>query len=109
MSRSAKRAGGGARKKSRRASLLWIAASALVIIVLIVQEQVALLYVLATLSVAALLTVVALSDLRGARDAPAEPAPFDDAAAIADGAAKAAPATSFGQTAPRRARTRQRR
>ena len=69
--------------KSRR-SLIWVAVSALVIIVLLYLEQLALIYVLATLSVAALLTVVGFADLRGARQPADGPAPRDDSAAIAD-------------------------
>lgn len=85
MSRNAARATARPRQKSRR-SLIWVAASALVIIVLLYLEQIALLYVLATLSIGALLTVVAFADLRGARQpASAGPAPHDDSAAIADG------------------------
>ena len=85
MSRNAAKAGTRPRQKSRR-SLLWVALSALVILILLYLEQIALLYVLATLSVAALLTVVAFADLRAARQQPAgAPNPPDDSAAIADG------------------------
>jgi len=70
-------------KKSRRGGLIWSLAVLLVIIVLLATEQVALLYVLATLSISALLTIVALSSFGEARVA-TEPVPFDDAAAIAD-------------------------
>ncbi len=73
-----------ARKRRRRMTLLWIAIVGLVIILLLRYEQIALLYVLATLSVAALLIIVSLSDLSGARKAAAEAAPFDDSAAIGD-------------------------
>lgn len=87
MSRNANRtAPPRARKKSRKSlyiSLVFVA----VIIALLWQEQVALLYVLATLSVAGLLAVVAMADLHGARRTAAGPAPFDDSAAIADGTA----------------------
>jgi hypothetical protein len=75
-----------AQKHRRRNTILWILAVVAVVIGLLAKEQIALLYVLATLSVAALLIVVAWSDLGGARAvATGEPAPFDDAAAIADG------------------------
>ena len=63
--------------------LIWSLAVLVVVVVLLVTEQVALLYVLATLSISALLTIVALSSFGEARVA-AEPVPFDDAAAIAD-------------------------
>jgi len=87
-------------KRRRRLALLWSAAVAIVVIVLLVQEQVAVLYVLATLSVTALLMIVAWSDLGGARLAANEPPPFDNAAAIADGKSTSV-STTFGSTAPR--------
>ncbi len=103
MSRNIGKGAARGRRKSR-ASLLWIAASALVVIVLLYLEQVAMLYVLATLSVASLLGVVALADLRGARVASDAPAPRDDSAAIADGTTGGTTvATSFG---PGRSRQR---
>jgi hypothetical protein len=71
-------------KRRRRMTLLYMAIVAAIVIALLAMEQIALLYVLATLSVAALLIVVALSDLKGTERG-REPAPFDDAAAIADG------------------------
>ena len=71
-------------------SLLWSAAAAVVVIALIWTEQVALLYVLATLSVSALLVVVAFSDLGEARRI-GQPPPGDDSAAAGD-AMNAAPA-----------------
>lgn len=86
-------------KRRRRITLLWIVFAAAIIITLLATEQVALLYVLATLSVATLLIVVAWADLGLARRPAAEPAPFDDAAAIADNVASAS--TASGSTAPR--------
>ena len=108
MSRNVERgaAAARARRKSRRKSLLWIAAVTLVVIVLLVMEQVALLYVLATLSVAALLAIVAFADLRGAKQMTDQIPPGDDAAAIGDRTAKATPATTFGSTTSRAARPR---
>ncbi|HEY9286085.1 MAG TPA: hypothetical protein VIP46_21725, partial [Pyrinomonadaceae bacterium] len=73
----------GARKGRGRKSLLISAAVVVAVIALIWTEQVALLYVLATLSVAALLVVVAFSDLGRAR-AVTQPAPGDDSAAAGD-------------------------
>ncbi len=73
-----------ARKRRRRMTLLWSAIVALVIILLLRYQQIALLYVLATLSVTALLIIVALADLSGPRKAGAEVAPADDSAAIGD-------------------------
>lgn len=78
-----------ARRKGRRTMLWWIAAVAVVVIALLVMEQVALLYVLATLSIAGLLAVVALADLRGAKQTTAQIPPGDDSAAIGDRTAKA--------------------
>jgi hypothetical protein len=66
-------------------TLLWIVGVAALVTGLIYKEQIALLYILATVSVTVLLVVVAMADLGGARGA-APPAPFDDAAALADGA-----------------------
>ena len=81
-----------ARKRRGRMSLLWSAVAAAAVIVLIWTEQVALLYVLATLSVAGLLIVVAFSDLGHARRM-TQPAPGDDSAAAGD-AMNAASATA---------------
>jgi hypothetical protein len=64
-------------------TLLWSAVVAAVVIGLIWKEQVALLYILATVSVTVLLAIVALADLHGAQRTP-EP-PLDDAAALSDG------------------------
>ena len=75
----------GARKGSRRMTILWIAVVGAIIVGLIWKEQVALLYVLATLSVTGLLLVVAMADLGGARRPVTEPAPNDDSAAAGDG------------------------
>ncbi len=80
---------GETRQRRRRMTLLWSAIVVAIVIGLIWKEQIALLYVLATLSVTALLVVVAVSDLRGARVVSAEAPPMDDAAAIADGTATA--------------------
>ena len=81
--RTGAQAASTARKRRRKVSLLSSAAAAVLVIALIWTEQVALLYVLATLSVTALLVVVAFSDLGGARGMiPA--APGDDSAAAGD-------------------------
>jgi hypothetical protein len=66
-------------------TLAWSAAVAAIVIGLIYKEQIALLYVLATVSVTVLLVIVAMADLGGTRRAITQPAPFDDAAAAADG------------------------
>lgn len=85
MARTTATGGAVARKGNRRTTFIWIAASAAIIIALIYTEQVALLYVLATLSVTALLMIVAMADLGGARGQLTGHAPNDDSAAAADG------------------------
>ena len=72
-----------ARKRRGRMGLVWSGLAALAVIVLIYTEQIALLYVLATLSVTGLLVVVALADLGDARRA-TQPPPYDDSAAAGD-------------------------
>jgi hypothetical protein len=115
MSRNYSRAAAeGARKRRRRNSLLLSAAAVVVIVVLLATEQVALLYLIATLGVAALLLVVAFSDIHGAQQTAAAgvaPAPADDAAAIADrsGAPRMTTASYGTPAAPRRPKRRQRR
>src|SRR5215210_3390550 len=86
--------GAQGRKSRRKFTFLWVAALAVIVITLLVLEQTALLYVLATLGVTALLVVVALADLSGARKAMTESAPADDAAALGTGIASTMPATT---------------
>ena len=74
----------GARSKRRLTTFAWIAGTSAVIIALLYTEQIALLYVLATLGVTVLLIVVALADLGGARQPFTEPRPADDSAALGD-------------------------
>lgn len=57
-----------ARKRRRLITYAWVAALALVTILLIYKEQTALLYILATLGVTALLVVVAMADLGANKD-----------------------------------------
>jgi hypothetical protein len=112
MSRNLSRAAAeSVRKKRRRNSILLSLAAIVVIVVLLVTEQVAILYLLATLGVAALLIVVAFADLHGAQTAAAtvEPVPADDSAAIASGIARPTPSTSFGATRPRAPKRRHKR
>ena len=92
-----------AQKRRRRMTFLWILAVSAVIITLLVLEQVAVLYVLATLSVTLLLIVVAWSDLEGRR-ATAQKTPFDDSAAIAD--ARTTPAATATLNTSAKARRR---
>jgi hypothetical protein len=110
MSRNISRAASeSTRKKRRRNSILVSIAAVGVIVVLLALEQVALLYLLATLGVAVLLTIVAFADLHGAQQPQvAAAAPADDSAAIADRTARPAPAPSVGVNAPRRAAAKRR-
>jgi hypothetical protein len=57
------------RRRRKTITLAWIAALAILVIALIYWEQTALLYILATLGVTALLVVVAMADLHGASPA----------------------------------------
>ena len=113
MSRNYSRAAEGARKKRRRNSILVSAAVAAVIVLLLAFEQIALLYLLATVGVAALLIVVAFADLHGATPVAAavQPTVPDDSAAIADGLAQAASVTPAARVSsrPRSAKRRPRR
>lgn len=84
----------GGRKNRGRTTFIWIAAATVIVIALIWTEQIALLYVLATLSVTALLLIVAMADLGGARRPLAELAPNDDSAAAADGSGVARRSTN---------------
>jgi hypothetical protein len=61
-----------AKRRRRTITALWVAALAVLIIVLIYWELTALLYVLATLGVTALLIVVALSDIAHAEQTPSQ-------------------------------------
>ncbi len=111
MSRNVSRTGAGTRRRTSRRTLLLIGLAIVVVVVLLVLEQVALLYVLATLGVAALLTVVAFADLGGAKRTETGPAPYDDAASIASGGISpdAGAAASFGPNAPRKVKGQPRR
>ncbi len=71
------------RKRTRRNTIIWVAAISAIVIALLYAEQIAMLYVLATLSVTALLVVVARANFGEAKRA-TESVSFDDSAAIAD-------------------------
>lgn len=99
------------RTSPRRTGLIWSVLVVVAVAVLLLTEQVALLYVVATLSVSALLIVVAFASFGEARAA-TEPVPFDDSAVIADRSLRADPTATAklpgtktkagGQTAGRR-------
>jgi hypothetical protein len=60
-----------ARKRRRLITYAWVSALAIITILLIYKEQTALLYILATLGVTALLVIVAAADLSGGNTLPA--------------------------------------
>jgi hypothetical protein len=99
MARTTTAPAGGRTTGKRRMTLVWIGLAAAIIIGLIWKEQVALLYVLATLSLVSLLLIVAFADLGGSRQPVTAPAPNDDAAAAGDGLGASQNAT---RTATRR-------
>jgi len=73
-------------KRRRKAfTILWISALVILTMGLIYWEQVALLYILATLGVTALLVVVALADLGSAEATPTDVSQPADAAAMGSG------------------------
>lgn len=88
----------GARvKRGRSMTLLWIAAMVALVIGLLYWEKIALLYVLATLGVTALMIGAAMADLAGTKRIAAEtvaPSPPDDAAAIGTGIGSTMPSTT---------------
>jgi hypothetical protein len=96
---------GSGRNKTggRRMTLIWIAVAVMIVVGLIWKEQVALLYILATLSVTGLLVIVAMADLQGARQLEtSRPAPNDDSAAAGDGLSASGIAAAATRTAKRR-------
>ena len=99
MSRRATHTG----RRRRGKTYLWVAVLAIVTVALIYYEQAAIIYILATLGVTALLVVVAMSDLKG--KVADEPLPADDAAAIGSGISAASTQTA---TAARPSRTAKR-
>lgn len=87
------RAAVSAQKKRRRNTYLISAVVVAFVIGMIYYEQVALLYVLSTFSIVALLIVVAWSDMGEAKRPAGEPPPLDDAASVGSGITAAATAT----------------
>lgn len=75
------------RRRRRMFTILWTAALSLGTIILIYKEMTALLYILATLGVTALLAVVGMADLAHAENLTSDPRRNDDAAAIGSGIA----------------------
>lgn len=106
MSQRISRADEKRRKRNRRLiTLAWVVALATLIIVLLIKERADILYVLATLSVTALLVVVAFADLGGGRKGVDEAELGDDAASIGSGipaAASGAPSDFRGKKTARK-------
>jgi uncharacterized membrane protein YhaH (DUF805 family) len=75
----------GNRRRRKLFTYLWIALLAIGTITLIYREMTALLYILATLGVTALLVVVALSDLDHRENTSDNSNRIDDSAAIGSG------------------------
>ena len=88
---------GNIRKNRLRNTLIWSAVVAAIVITLLVKEQIALLYVLATLSVTVLLVVVARADLGGSSQATTA-ATLNEVAALTE---SDKPTTSFASAAKR--------
>ena len=76
-----------AQKRRRLITYAWVAALALGTILLIYKEQTALLYILATLGVTALLVIVAIADLGDNRDIEGTPAKAEPALGEVSGSA----------------------
>ncbi len=73
------------RRRRKTITALWMAALSVGVILLIYWELTAILYILATLSVTALLIVVAVSDLAHTDRTVGQLSQSDDAAAVAKG------------------------
>ncbi len=73
------------KRRRKMITILWTAVLAIGTIILIYKEMTALLYILATLSVTALLLVVALADLGPAEKLTNDPRRSEDSAAIGSG------------------------
>lgn len=73
------------RRRRRMITILWAAVLSIGTIILIYKEMTALLYILATLGVTALLVVVAMSDLAHAEALTNDPRHSGDSAAIGSG------------------------
>ena len=73
------------RRRRKMITILWAAIIGIGTIILIYKEQTALLYILATLGVTALLVVVAMADLSHSEKLTSDPRRNDDSAAIGTG------------------------
>jgi hypothetical protein len=75
----------GDRRRRKTFTILWAAVLAIGVITMMYYEMSALLYILATLGVTALLVVVAVADLHHGEKQAADVPLFDDSAAIGSG------------------------
>lgn len=93
----------GGRVSRRQLTWLWILGAIAVVVALLYFEQIALLYVLATLSLTWLLLVVAHADLSHSQKS-AAPLPADDSAALGSGIDQTSPTpkTTFGARTSKR-------
>ena len=73
------------RRRRKTITALWMAGLSLGVVLLIYWEQSAILYILATLGVTALLAVVAMADLSHTDKTSGQLSPADDASAVATG------------------------
>jgi Flp pilus assembly protein TadB len=80
-----RRSAAGDRRRRKTFTMLWAAVLAIGVIILMYYEMSALLYILATLGVTALLVVVAVSDLHYAEKFAGDSVRIDDSAAIGSG------------------------
>ena len=102
----ARRSTGQGRFSSRQKTWFWIVITTATVIALLYWEQIALLYVLATVSMTFLLLVVAFSDLSGAQTAAAAGPPALEPPA-GEGTVKTpqpAPQSTFGARSRKRQR-----
>jgi hypothetical protein len=75
----------GDRRRRKTFTILWAAVLAIGVITMMYYEMSALLYILATLGVTALLVVVAVADLHHGEKQATDGPTFDDSAAIGSG------------------------
>jgi len=75
------------RRRRKTITALWMAVLSVGVILLIYWELTAILYILATLSVTALLIVVAVSDLAHSDKTVSQLSPADDAPGVSNGVA----------------------
>ena len=73
------------RRRRKMITILWAALLGIVTIILIYKEMTAVLYILATLGVTALLVVVAMADLAHSEKLTSDTRRIDDSAAIGSG------------------------